>query len=93
MSTVRDLREEREDRWWSLSLSRLLEEWCLDEEDEECLLLLLLDLWCEEDEEWCLDEEDEEECLEDLFGTSRMFRSRPVVGSVVDFSLGLWATW
>jgi hypothetical protein len=50
----------------------------LDEEDEclsldECL------------EEWLLDELDDLEDLLDLsWGTSRMFKTRPVVGSVVD---------
>jgi hypothetical protein len=53
----------------------------LDEEDEclsldECL------------EEWLFDELDELDDLEDLldlsWGTSRMFKTRPVVGSVVD---------
>lgn len=58
-------------------LSRL--EWCLDErlslsDDEECLDELLFD------EDLC-----DEECLDDLsLGTSRMFSTRPVVGSVVD---------
>jgi hypothetical protein len=89
MSTVRDLREEREELWWSLSLSLLDDEECLEDEEDECLLLLD-DLW----EEECL-EDDEDECLEDEdpVGTSRTFSSLPVVGSVVDFSLGLWATW
>jgi hypothetical protein len=50
----------------------------LDEEDEclsldECL------------EEWLFDELDDLEDLLDLsWGTSRMFKTRPVVGSVVD---------
>jgi hypothetical protein len=66
-------------------------------EEEECL---------EEDEE-CLDEEEdllEEECLEELelleerledfsLGTSRMFNTRPVVGSVVEEVAGSWETW
>lgn len=90
MSTERLLREER---WWLPSLS-LEEEWWRELE----LLLLLLDLeddLCDEDED--LDEdlddlcEDDEEDLSD--GTSRMLSSRPVVGSVVDAILGLWATW
>jgi len=69
-----------------------------DERDsllEECLSF----------EEECLDElvflsEDdlelvfEETLVEDFSdGTSRMFKARPVVGSVVESSLGLWATW
>jgi hypothetical protein len=77
-----------EERWlrdedlWSLSL----EEW-----REE---LLLLDL-CEEEEEDLCEEDlcEDEEDLEEPVGTSRMFSSRPVVGSVVDSTLGLWATW
>ena len=49
--------------------------------EEEVLELELEDL-----EEDFLDEEDLEE-------TSRMFRTRPVVGSVVESSAGLWETW
>jgi len=54
-------------------------EWC--EElllDEECDLLLLDFLLDFSDLSW---------------GTSRMFSSRPVVGSTVDSSLGLCETW
>jgi len=42
-----------------------------------------------------LDEEDEEDLDDDLEarGASKMFRARPVVGSTVDSSLGLWDTW
>ena len=67
------------------------------EVDEECLSF----------EEWCFDDRSflsEEECLEldleddlcaDEFsaGTSRMFKTRPVVGSVVDDWAGSWDTW
>jgi hypothetical protein len=59
----------------------------------------LLELECLEEldfEEEDLDEEDLEEDLEDLDlsdATSRMFRTRPVVGSVVESSPGLWETW
>lgn len=57
----------------------------------------LLELECLEEEldfEEDLDE-DLEEDLEDLDlsgATSRMFRTRPVVGSVVESSPGLWET-
>jgi hypothetical protein len=68
---------------------------CLSREDEECF-----------DDEWEEDFEDEE-CLEDellldedlweeedfSLGTSRMFNTRPVVGSVVDACAGSWETW
>jgi hypothetical protein len=78
--------------------SRREEEECLLSRDEECL---------EEDEE-CLEEDEDlldEECLElelELFderledfslGTSRMFNTRPVVGSVVEETAGSWETW
>lgn len=58
-------------------------EWCL----EERLSL--------SDEEECLDDDDlEEDLCEDFSeGTSRMFRVRPVVGSVVDDCAGSWETW
>jgi hypothetical protein len=59
------------------------EDLSLVEEREE---LLLLDL---EDD---LEEEEDDDLEEDL-GTSRMFSSRPVVGSTVESSLGLWAMW
>ncbi len=67
----RDSRREVED----VCLSR--EEWCLDErfslsDEEECF----------EDELVFDDRCDEEEDFSD--GTSRMFKTRPVVGSVVD---------
>jgi len=68
---------------------RELEE-CLLSREEECL---------EEDED-LLDEEclEELELLEDLLedfslGTSRMFNTRPVVGSVVEETAGSWETW
>jgi len=67
---------------------RELEE-CLLSREEECL---------EEDED-LLDECLEElELLEDLLedfslGTSRMFNTRPVVGSVVEETAGSWETW
>ncbi len=59
----------------------------LEEEDD---LLELEDLLEEELE---LLEEDLDEEEEDLLETSRMFRTRPVVGSVVEDSEGLWETW
>lgn len=86
MSTVSEARW-RDDRWLSL-----------DEDEEECRdedeLLLLLD-FDEEEEDLCEDEEEDlREDFSDLsVGTSRMFSSRPVVGSVVESTLGLWATW
>jgi len=59
--------------------------------DEEEVLSLLLE---------CLDEDErfDELVLEDLLedssgGTSRMFKTRPVVGSVVDDWEGSWETW
>jgi hypothetical protein len=53
-------------------------------EEEECLEL-------EEDLE-DLEEDDLEDLLEED-GTSRMFRTRPVVGSVVEAWAGSWETW
>jgi len=45
-------------------------------------------------EEWDLEELLEEEDLEDFSdGTSRMFKTRPVVGSVVEAWEGSWETW
>lgn len=79
MSAVaaRDSRREEEE-------DLLLEEWEEDfEEDLEDELEVLEDL--EEEEEDFLDE------LEEV--TSRMFRTRPVVGSVVESSAGLCETW
>jgi hypothetical protein len=71
------------------------DEECLDE-DEECL----------DEEEECLEELFSEECLDELlldldeedlldrsWGTSRMFKTRPVVGSVVEACPGSWETW
>jgi hypothetical protein len=83
MSTVklsrRDSRREEDDE----CLSR--EDECLDEE------------WEEDFDEECLDEElllDEDLWEEDFsLGTSRMFNTRPVVGSVVDDWAGSWETW
>lgn len=80
-----DSRREDEDE----CLSRLEE--CLERlslsDDEECFELLLEDdLWEEECEE-C------EECEDLSLGTSRMFSTRPVVGSVVDDCPGSWETW
>lgn len=64
--------------------SRRLEvdEWCLDELDLEELDL---------EDEWCLD--DEEDLLDFSLGTSRMFKTRPVVGSVVESCEGSCETW
>lgn len=101
MSTDREARL-REERWWpSLSLE---DEWWREELELELLLLLLdleEDLWdedLEEEEEDLCDEEDDDLCEDDedecfSLGTSRMLSSRPVVGSVVEVTLGLWATW
>lgn len=66
--------------------------------------LLLEDEVCLSREEWCFDDEDDffsEECLEEeedlcedfSWGTSRMFKTRPVVGSVVEDCPGSWETW
>jgi hypothetical protein len=52
--------------------------------------------WCERDELECLDEDELDlDDLEEDFstGTSRMFRTRPVVGSVVEAVAGSWDTW
>lgn len=70
---------------------RLEEEECFSRE-EECLDELLLDEECLEellDFEEDLCEEDEDLSL----GTSRIFKTRPVVGSVVDDCEGSWDTW
>lgn len=76
----RDSRREVEE----LCFSR--EEWCLDD---------LSFLSYDDDEVECLDELVFEEDLLDDFsgGTSKMFRIRPVVGSVVDDWPGSWETW
>jgi hypothetical protein len=68
--------------------------------DEECFSRLE---WCLEDrsfseEECFVDDDDDDDLDEDLCedfsdGTSRMFRTRPVVGSVVDDCAGSWETW
>lgn len=85
-------------RWRDERCSLSLDEW-----REELLLLDLDDDL--EDEEDVLDDEvldddlddDLDEDLEDdlceSVGTSRMFSSRPVVGSTVEVTLGLWAMW
>lgn len=60
------------------------------EEEEECLLeeeLLL------EDDLDDLEEDDDLDDLLELDGTSSMFRTRPVVGSVVEAWLGSCETW
>jgi hypothetical protein len=85
MSTARlrlsrlDSRREEEDECFSPRL-----EWCLDD---------FLSFSDDEDfEEWLL----EDDLWEDDFlslGTSRMFRTRPVVGSVVEDCAGSWDTW
>jgi hypothetical protein len=46
-----------------------------------------------DDEDLCLSDEDLELDLEPDFSTSRMFRTRPVVGSVVEACPGSWETW
>jgi hypothetical protein len=63
-------------------------------EDEECL-----DLRSLSDDE-CFDDDDEDEdvldddlCEDFSDGTSRMLRTRPVVGSVVEDWAGSWETW
>jgi hypothetical protein len=58
-------------------------------EEEECLLE---DDLLEEDLDDLLEEEDLEDLLE-VDGTSRMFKTRPVVGSVVEAWAGSWETW
>jgi hypothetical protein len=87
MSTVklklsrRDSRRELDEECFSFED----EEWCLDERfslsDEECLEeeLVFEERW-DEDEDFS-------------WGTSRMFKTRPVVGSVVDDCPGSWETW
>jgi hypothetical protein len=60
----------------------LEEEEDLDEDFEE-----------EDDLEEDLEEEERDEDLWESVGTSRTFSSRPVVGSMVEVTLGLWATW
>jgi hypothetical protein len=63
---------------------------------DECLLSR--ELWCLDERlsEECFDDDVvfEEDLLEDFSrGTSRMFKIRPVVGSVVDDCAGSWETW
>jgi hypothetical protein len=71
------------------SEARLREERC-SREDEWREELLLLDFDDDDDLE---DDLDDDLWDEEPAGTSRMFSSRPVVGSVVDWTLGLCATW
>jgi hypothetical protein len=75
-----------EERWREERCSRLLSLWELDDVLEDDF-----EEDFDEDEEVLEDDLDDEED-EDL-GTSRMLRARPVVGSTVDVTLGLWATW
>jgi len=66
------------------------------EEEDECLLEELECLLEPEDD---LDDDllPEDEDLDDLLdfsdGTSRIFSTRPVVGSVVEDTAGSWETW
>jgi hypothetical protein len=69
---------------WAARDSRREEDEVFELEEEEDFLEE------EEEEEDFLEEELEEDFLEE---TSRMFRTRPVVGSVVESSAGLWETW
>jgi hypothetical protein len=67
-------------------------------EEEECLLELECLLEEDLDDDLCEDDFDDdlldEECFSDLSdGTSRMFRTRPVVGSVVESWAGSCETW
>jgi hypothetical protein len=66
----------------------------LELDEEECLSF---DEECLDDEE-CLSFDDELDLWEDRcedfsLGTSRMFKTRPVVGSTVDSCAGSWETW
>lgn len=83
MSTERLRLSRRDSRLEVEELCLSLEEECLEErsflsDDDECFDELVL-----------------EEDLEEDFsgGTSRMFKTRPVVGSVVDDCPGSWETW
>lgn len=67
---------------WAARDSRREEDEVLELEEEEDFL--------DEEEEDFFEEELEEDFLEE---TSRMFKTRPVVGSVVESSAGLWETW
>jgi hypothetical protein len=60
------------------------------EEEEECLLEEEEDLLEEDLDD--LEEDDLDDLLE-VDGTSRMFKTRPVVGSVVEAWAGSWETW
>jgi hypothetical protein len=80
ISTLRLKLSRRDSRLDEVCLSLL--EWCFDERfsrsEEECLVELVL----------------EEDLWEDFsLGTSRMFKTRPVVGSVVEDCPGSWETW
>jgi hypothetical protein len=67
--------------------------------------LLEVEEVCLSRDEWLLDEpflSDDDECFDELVleddlcfsgGTSKMFRMRPVVGSVVDVCPGSWEMW
>jgi hypothetical protein len=93
-------REDREERD-SLSLEEceelllLLEEDLCDDDlcEEEDDLDEDFDEEEEDDFEEDLEDEERDEDLWESVGTSRTFSSRPVVGSTVEETLGLWATW
>jgi hypothetical protein len=85
MSTVSEARW-RDERWLLLDVVFEDEDELLDEEEDEDELL------DERLDDLSLDEDDEDEDLPDE-GTSRMLSSRPVVGSTVEASLGLWTQW
>jgi len=71
------------------------EEECLSLEDEEWCLedRLSLSEECFEDEDDLDEDLDEDLCEDFSCGTSRMFKVRPVVGSVVEDCPGSWETW
>jgi hypothetical protein len=63
-------------------------------EEEECLLEELECLLEEDDlDDDLLEEEDLDDLLDFSGGTSRIFNTRPVVGSVVEDWEGSWETW
>lgn len=63
-------------------------------EEEECLLEELECLLEEDDlDDDLLEEEDLDDLLDFSDGTSSMFNTRPVVGSVVEALEGSWETW
>lgn len=82
-----------------LSRRDSLREECLSRDDEDEDEEYLEDVECLEElfslsEEWCFEELDLDDDLLDLsWGTSRMFKTRPVVGSVVEDCPGSWETW